>query len=81
MKQLLNLFTNDKARVYIAWLIHLVCKHRFTISHILKIMHQSTSVFHYIAVLSDQRYMCDCSMEPNLGIPCWHYFRVWIDVQ
>ncbi|KAJ7790346.1 hypothetical protein B0H14DRAFT_2396491, partial [Mycena olivaceomarginata] len=26
-------------------------------------------------------YVCDCCMPSNLGVPCRHYFRIWIDVQ
>ncbi|TFK16557.1 hypothetical protein FA15DRAFT_662061 [Coprinopsis marcescibilis] len=32
---------------------------------------------HYIAILPEQHYMCDCGMGINLGIPCWHFFNVW----
>ncbi|KAF7344160.1 SF3b1 domain-containing protein [Mycena venus] len=32
-------------------------------------------------ILSDGRYVCDCCMPSNLGIPCRHYFRIWVDVQ
>ncbi|KAJ6540388.1 hypothetical protein B0H19DRAFT_959598, partial [Mycena capillaripes] len=42
---------------------------------------ESTGTFHYVVVLSDGRYICDYCMPANLGIPCRHYFRIWIDVQ
>jgi hypothetical protein len=35
----------------------------------------------YVAVLSDGHYICDCCMPANLGIPCRHFFRIWINVQ
>ncbi|KAJ6560632.1 hypothetical protein DFH09DRAFT_1083506 [Mycena vulgaris] len=36
---------------------------------------------HQLAVLPDGRYICNCCMPLNLGIPCQHYFHAWIDVQ
>lgn len=31
---------------------------------------------HHIIILADMRYLCDCGMSMNVGIPCRHYFRV-----
>ncbi|KAJ7301093.1 hypothetical protein DFH08DRAFT_646519, partial [Mycena albidolilacea] len=45
------------------------------------VKHESTGVVHYIAVLPDGHYVCDCCMPSNLGVPCRHYFCIWIDVQ
>ncbi|KAJ6543270.1 hypothetical protein DFH09DRAFT_1088967 [Mycena vulgaris] len=36
---------------------------------------------HYLALLPDGRYICNCCMPLNLGIACQHYFHAWIDVQ
>ncbi|KAJ7696118.1 hypothetical protein B0H14DRAFT_3658069 [Mycena olivaceomarginata] len=63
---MLNTFNNDKAHISVKWLIQL---------------HESTGASHYIAILLDGRYICDCCMPSNLGIPCRHFFRAWIDVQ
>ncbi|KAJ7211727.1 hypothetical protein GGX14DRAFT_362350 [Mycena pura] len=76
---MLNGFINDKARVSIKWLLQLV--RGLTVRHILEIKHESTGVFHFLAILTDGRSLCDCCMQSNLGIPCRHYFRAWIDIK
>ncbi|KAJ7234079.1 hypothetical protein C8J57DRAFT_1090006 [Mycena rebaudengoi] len=79
--QMFNSFQNDNAYISVRWLIELVIKRGLVVRHLLLVRHESTGTFHYIAVLSDGRYICDCCMPANLGIPCRHYFRIWIDVQ
>ncbi|KAJ7128294.1 hypothetical protein C8R46DRAFT_1015544, partial [Mycena filopes] len=79
--QMLNIFDNDKAHVSVQWLIALITKRGLAVRHLLRVKHESTGVVHYIAVLSDGRYVCDCCMPSNLGIPCRHFFRIWVDVQ
>ncbi|KAJ7208121.1 hypothetical protein B0H12DRAFT_1034314 [Mycena haematopus] len=79
--QMLNPFTNDKAHISIRWLIALVTKRGLSVRHLLRVKHESTGAVHYIAVLSDGRYVCDCCMPSNLGLPCRHFFRIWVDVQ
>lgn len=32
---------------------------------------------HILAILPNDRYMCDCCMGINLGIPCRHFFQAW----
>jgi hypothetical protein len=59
----------------------LITKRSLTVRHLLMVKHESTGVIHYIAVLPDGHYVCDCCMPSNLGVPCRHYFRIWIDVQ
>ncbi|KAJ7269472.1 hypothetical protein C8J57DRAFT_1066761 [Mycena rebaudengoi] len=76
-----NSFQNDKAYISVRWLIELVIKRGLVIRHLLIVRHKSTGTFHYIAILSDGHYICDCCMPANIGIPCRHYFRIWIDVQ
>ncbi len=49
---------------------------RLTITHIFKILHLGTGAVHHVLVLADMRYVCDCGMSMNVGIPCHHYFRV-----
>ncbi|KAJ7159151.1 hypothetical protein C8R43DRAFT_861126, partial [Mycena crocata] len=77
----INTFENDKAHISVKWLIALVTKRGLAVRHLLRIMHESTGASHYLAVLPDGRYVCDCCMPSNLGIPCRHYFRAWVDVQ
>ncbi|KAJ7224893.1 hypothetical protein C8J57DRAFT_1093865, partial [Mycena rebaudengoi] len=76
-----NSFQNDKAYISVRWLIELVIKRGLVIRHLLIVRHKSTGTFHYIAILSDGHYICDCCMPANISIPCGHYFRIWIDVQ
>ncbi|KAJ7252654.1 hypothetical protein C8J57DRAFT_1077321 [Mycena rebaudengoi] len=75
-----NSFQNDKD-ISVRWLIELVIKRGLVIRHLLIVRHKSTGTFHYIAILSEGRYICDCCMPANIGIPYRHYFRIWIDVQ
>jgi hypothetical protein len=77
---MLDLFNNDKAHVSLQWLIALTTKRGLIVRHLLRVKHESTGAVHYV-VLSDGCYICDCCMPANLGIPCRHFFRIWIDVQ
>ncbi|KAJ6553225.1 hypothetical protein B0H19DRAFT_899300, partial [Mycena capillaripes] len=79
--QMFNTFNNDKAHISVKWLIQLVTKRGLSIRHLILVKHESTGTGHYISILSDGRYICDCCMPSNLGIPCRHFFRAWIDVQ
>ncbi|KAJ7306950.1 hypothetical protein DFH08DRAFT_918535 [Mycena albidolilacea] len=72
---MLNTFNNDKAHISVKWLIQLVTKRGLSVRRLLLVKHESTGASHYIA------YICDCCMPSNLGIPCRHFFRAWIDVQ
>ncbi|KAF8154371.1 hypothetical protein K438DRAFT_1778001 [Mycena galopus ATCC 62051] len=65
----------------VKWLIQLVTKRGLSIRHLILVKHESTGAGHYICVLSDERYLCDCCMPFNLGVPCHHFFRAWIDAQ
>ncbi|KAJ7833514.1 hypothetical protein B0H14DRAFT_2364269 [Mycena olivaceomarginata] len=78
---MINTFNNDKAHISVKWLIQLVTKRGLSIRHLILVKHESTGVGHYISILSDGRYICCCCMPSNLGIPCRHFFRAWIDVQ
>ncbi|KAJ7310681.1 hypothetical protein DFH08DRAFT_718770, partial [Mycena albidolilacea] len=78
---MLNTFNNDKAHISVKWLIQLVTKRGLSVRHLLLVKHESTGASHYIAILLNGRYICDCCMPSNLGIPCRHFFRAWIDVQ
>jgi hypothetical protein len=50
------------------------------VRHLLKITHMAGTTHHYLAILKDGRYVCDCCMGTNLGLPCRHYFRALADV-
>ncbi|KAJ6566682.1 hypothetical protein B0H19DRAFT_915710, partial [Mycena capillaripes] len=79
--QMFNTFNNDKAHISVKWLIQLVSKRGLSICHLILVKHESTGTGHYISILLDGRYICDCCMPSNLGIPCRHFFRAWINVQ
>lgn len=34
------------------------------------------TVTHYLVLLRDRTYICDCCMGLNLGVSCRHYFQV-----
>ncbi|KAJ7277044.1 hypothetical protein C8J57DRAFT_1061554, partial [Mycena rebaudengoi] len=79
--QMINIFENDRANVSVNWLIEQVTKRGLIVRHLLRVKHTATSALYYIVVLPDGRYLCNCCMPLNIGIPCRHYFRIWIDVQ
>ncbi|KAJ7832354.1 hypothetical protein B0H14DRAFT_2364768 [Mycena olivaceomarginata] len=78
---MLNVFENDKAHISVKWLLQLVTKRGLWVQHLLVVRHTSTGASHYVVILSDGRYICNCCMPAHLGIPWRHYFRLWVDVQ
>lgn len=76
-----NTFENDKAHISTAWLLRLVTGRGLKVQHVLKVIHLGGTSVHYIALLSDHRYVCTCCMGLNLGIPCRHYFQVLTTVK
>ncbi|KAF5329147.1 hypothetical protein D9611_013180 [Ephemerocybe angulata] len=72
-----NDFKNDAAHISINWLLDLINSRGLVATHVLKITHLATHVSHYLVVLSKDRYICDCTMGLNLGIPCRHYLQAW----
>ncbi|TFK33808.1 hypothetical protein BDQ12DRAFT_577998, partial [Crucibulum laeve] len=74
---MINNFKNDKTRISTQWLLQLVAQHGLRVKHLFRIMHVGTGSTHYITLLEDgYRYICDCCMGINLGIPCRHYFKL-----
>ena len=78
---MMNNFENDDAYVSTRWLLQLITGRGLVIEHVLRIVHTATEKSHHIAILQDKRYICDCCMGLNLGLPCRHYFRAWTDVK
>ncbi|KAJ7651180.1 hypothetical protein FB45DRAFT_32176 [Roridomyces roridus] len=72
-----NDFLNDNAYIGTRFLLRLVQERGLVPSHVIKITHQATEVTHILALFADGRYMCDCCMGTNLGIPCRHYYVAW----
>ncbi|TFK19268.1 hypothetical protein FA15DRAFT_601867 [Coprinopsis marcescibilis] len=78
---MVNLFTNDSAHLSMEWLLQLMRNRGLEPRHIYRVLHMNSSSIHYLAILPDQRYICDCCMGVNLGIPCRHFLRVWTDAR
>lgn len=76
-----NTFENDKAHISTSWLLPLVTGRGLKVQHLLKIIHLGGGSVHYIALLSDHRYVCTCCMGLNLGVPCRHYFQALTTVK
>ena len=72
----MNNFKNDTAYISTRWLLRLVSSRGLQVQHLLRVTRIGTSVVHYVAILPDSQYVCDCCMGLNLGIPCRHYFQV-----
>ena len=77
---MMNTFNNDSVHISTKWLLRLITNRGLQVQHILRVIHTATGATHHLAVLPDKRYICDCCMGMNLGVPCRHYFRVWIDM-
>lgn len=78
---MINNYSNDKAYISTKWLLRLITGRGLQVTHLLKIKHLGTGAVHILALLSDGRYICDCLMGINLGIPCRHFFRALIDAK
>ncbi|PBK75372.1 hypothetical protein ARMSODRAFT_876784, partial [Armillaria solidipes] len=69
-------FTNDKTCISTKWLLRQINGCGLPVQHLLQVIHLDTAAAHYLALLPDNLYVCDCCMGLNLGIPCRHYFQV-----
>jgi hypothetical protein len=76
-----NAFENDTAHISTKWLLRLITGRGLSVQHLLKIVHLSGHSTHFLALLPDGRYVCDCCMGLNLGIPCRHYFQALTTVK
>lgn len=75
-------FENDVSHISLQWLLRLITGRGLTVKHLLKISHLSGGKsLHYVALLVDGRYICDCCMGLNLGIPCRHFFQALTKVR
>jgi len=70
---MLSQFKNNKVYISTKWLLHLINGQGLKVIYLLQITHLRTSTTHYLAVLPDNWYVCNCCMGMNLGIPCCHY--------
>ncbi|KAF8231052.1 hypothetical protein L208DRAFT_1157530, partial [Tricholoma matsutake] len=72
----INAFTNDGAYISMHWLLHLMSNCGHHVEYLLCIKHVGTTSTHFLAILPNGEYICDCCMGINLGVPCHHYFQV-----
>ena len=78
---MINTFSNDNIRISTKWLLRLIDGRGLMVKHLLQVTHLGTNASHHLVLLADSRYICDCCMGTNLGIPCRHYFQVLTKVQ
>ncbi|KIJ91596.1 hypothetical protein K443DRAFT_114811 [Laccaria amethystina LaAM-08-1] len=78
---MVNPFTNDAAYISTKWLLRLTLQRGLRVRHLLCVKRMGTNTKHYLAVLSDGCYVCDCCMGLNLGLPCRHFFQVMLKME
>ncbi|KZV84183.1 hypothetical protein EXIGLDRAFT_589923, partial [Exidia glandulosa HHB12029] len=68
----------DVEDVYLStkYILHLAQTRGLWIRHLFAVTHTPSKATHTIAVIDDQRHICDCMMLSNLGMPCRHFFAV-----
>jgi len=69
-------FNDDSPYISLPYLMTELSLRQLTIMHVLKVTNIGTGAIHHVMLLADMRYVCDCGMSMNVGIPCRHYFRV-----
>ncbi|KIO19278.1 hypothetical protein M407DRAFT_82992 [Tulasnella calospora MUT 4182] len=66
--------SSDSAYVSLPWLLHqLITLHLAgSLKHLVKVVFSgsTTKSEHSVIILDDYRYLCDCCMGSNLGVPC-----------
>ena len=77
---MVNSFTNDHAYISTKWLMRLIHQWGLPIKHLLRITHLSWGQAHYLMLMGDGWYICDCCIGLNLGITCRHYFQALMTV-
>ena len=77
---MVNSFTNDHAYISTKWFMWLVHQQGLPIKHLLWITHLSGGQAHYLVLMGDGWYVCNCCMGLSLSIPCRHYFQALMTV-
>ncbi|EPQ55885.1 hypothetical protein GLOTRDRAFT_40967, partial [Gloeophyllum trabeum ATCC 11539] len=73
-----NNFSNDFAHISVNWLLQQAITNGLKVQHILQIIYLGPSAMHYLLLLTDGRYICDCAMGLSLGLPCRHFFQALV---
>ncbi|KAJ7785371.1 hypothetical protein DFH07DRAFT_726502, partial [Mycena maculata] len=78
---MINTFENDHAYISARWLMNLIRLRGLHVKHLIRVVHRATKAAHYVVLLRDGRYLCDCCMDTNLGLVCRHFFVLWVTIQ
>ncbi|KAF9486725.1 hypothetical protein BDN71DRAFT_906285 [Pleurotus eryngii] len=81
MSGTMNMFQNDNAYISTQFLLRLITGHGYSVKHLFRVQRIATHATHILAVLADGRYVCDCCMGMNLGVPCRHFWCAMTHVQ
>ncbi|KAF9035138.1 hypothetical protein BJ165DRAFT_1355927, partial [Panaeolus papilionaceus] len=76
----INHFTNDNAYISTKWLLRLILSGEQKVRNLYWVQCISTTTFHILVILENGNYVCNCCMDSNAGIPCWHFFQVMLKV-
>lgn len=71
---MINEHKNDGEYIALPWLLHHVSERRLDVRFIVRVTLRGTTAQHIVLILNHDRYICDCCMGINLGLPCRHYF-------
>jgi len=74
-------FANDRSYISTQWLIRQVNGRGLRVEQLLLVRRIGTASVHYIIILDDGGYVCDCCMGSVLGIPCRHFFQVLLNMK
>ncbi|KAF8578117.1 hypothetical protein K439DRAFT_1362967 [Ramaria rubella] len=76
-----NHFSNDHSLISNAFLLRLITGQGLKVHRLLRIIHLGTGTRHTLTLLESGRYVCDCCMGSNLGIPCRHFYCALLNMK
>lgn len=79
-QRMINDFQNDNVYISTKWLMRLVNDSGLVVEQLLCISHMSDGQPHYLTLVGNRHYICNCCMGVNLGIQCQHYFQALTSV-
>ncbi|KAJ7111208.1 hypothetical protein C8R46DRAFT_867856, partial [Mycena filopes] len=80
-RSMINVHENDRVYISTKWLLRQIVQRGLQVKHLIRIAHRATGAVHYLALLRDGRYLCDCCLDQNLGLVCRHYFLAWVTIK
>ncbi len=75
------MFQNDNTYISTQFLLRLITGRGYCVKYLFQIEPIATNATHILPVLTDGRYICDCCMVMNLGVPCRHFWCTMTHVQ